>query len=183
MAQWTVDPMHTNIEFKVKHLMISTVTGQFTQYAINVETENEDFTHARISFEADVASISTGIADRDAHLRSDDFFNTEQFPKLTFKGDSLVPAGDNTYTLTGDLTIRDITRSISLNVEFNGTMVDPYGNHKAGFEINGKLNRKEFGLKWDAITEAGGVVVSDEVRLHLNVQLVAVTQEQEAALA
>lgn len=183
MAQWIVDPLHTNVEFKVKHLMISTVTGQFTSYAINVETEQEDFTHARISFEADVASISTGNSDRDAHLRSDDFFNADQFPKLHFAGTTLVKTGEDTYTLSGDLTIRDITKPINLNVAFNGTMVDPYGNHKAGFEITGKLNRKEFGLKWDAITEAGGVVVSDEVRLHLNVQLVAVAQEQEAALA
>jgi len=183
MKNWTVDAMHSNVEFKVKHLMINTVTGSFKTFDIAVETEGEDFTNARISFEADVASISTGMPDRDAHLRSDDFFNADAFPKMTFTSTSMVKTSDDTYTLTGDLTIRDITKSVALTVEYGGTMVDPYGNTKAGFEINGKLNRKEFGLKWNAITEAGGVVVSDEVRLHLNIQLMAVSTLQEEAVA
>jgi len=178
MAKWTVDAMHSNVEFKVKHLMINTVTGSFKNFDISVEGESEDFTDAKINFTADVASITTGIEDRDNHLRSDDFFNAETYPKMIFTSSSMEKTGDTTYTLTGDLTIRDITKTISLDVEFGGTMVDPYGNTKAGFELNGKLNRKEFGLKWDAITEAGGVVVSDQVRLHLNIQLMAIGQEQ-----
>lgn len=185
MAKWTVDAMHSNVEFKVKHLMINTVTGSFKTFDINVEGQNEDFTDANITFTADVASITTGIEDRDNHLRSDDFFNAEKFPKMTFTSTSMEKTGDDTYKLTGDLTIRDITKTVTLDAEFGGTMVDPYGNTKAGFELSGKLNRKEFGLKWDAITEAGGVVVSDQVRLHLNIQLMAVGQEhaQEEAVA
>ena len=183
MAKWTVDAMHSNVEFKVKHLMINTVTGGFKNFDISVEGESEDFTDAKISFTADVASISTGIEDRDNHLRSDDFFNAEQYPNMTFASTSMEKTGEGTYKLTGDLTIRDITKSVTLDVEFGGTMVDPYGNTKAGFELNGTLNRKVFGLKWDAITEAGGVVVSDQVRLHLNIQLMAVGQELEEAVA
>lgn len=183
MAKWTVDAMHSNVEFKVKHLMINTVTGGFKTFDISVEGDAEDFTDAKINFTADVASISTGIEDRDKHLRSDDFFNAEKYPKMSFTSTSMEKVGDSTYKLTGDLTIRDNTKSVTLDVEYGGTMVDPYGNTKAGFELSGKLNRKEFGLSWNAITEAGGIVVSDEVRLHLNIQLMAVSHVQEEAVA
>lgn len=168
---WSIDNMHSEIQFKVKHMMISTVTGSFTQFGAQAETDNDDFEGAKISFEADVASISTGNTDRDNHLRSDDFFNAEKFPKLTFSSSEFKKVGDQQYQLTGDLTIRDITKTVTLDVVYGGTMVDPYGYTKAGFEISGVVNRKEFGLKWNAVTEAGGVVVADEVKLHLNVQL------------
>ncbi|MBL7997198.1 MAG: YceI family protein [Candidatus Kapabacteria bacterium] len=170
-TQWIADTMHSDVHFKVKHLMITTVTGTFASYTVDMKSDAPDFSDAKISFTADTASISTGLEQRDNHLKSDDFFNAEQFPQMRFTSTAFTKKSDSQYTLTGDLTIRDTTKSITLDVEFGGTMVDFYGNTKAGFEITGKLNRKEFGLKWDAVTEAGGVVVSDEVRLALNIQL------------
>ncbi|MFN8299320.1 MAG: YceI family protein [Chitinophagales bacterium] len=168
---WTIDALHSSIDFKVKHLMINTVTGKFKTFTASVENTKEDFTDAKISFAADIASIETGMEARDNHLKSDDFFNAEKYPQLKFESTSFEKTGDNTYKLNGNITIRETTKPISLDVEYGGQMVDFYGNTKAGFEINGKLKRKEFGLSWDAVTEAGGVVVSDEVKLHLNVQL------------
>lgn len=174
MATWNIDPMHSTIEFKVKHLMITTVTGRFESFTATVEAADDTFANATVSFQADVNSIATGIADRDAHLKSDDFFNAEQFPTLNFTGTSMTSTGTNTFVLEGDLTIRDVTKRVSLNVEFGGVMADPYGNTKAGFEASGVIKRKEFGLAWDAVTEAGGIVVSDDVRLLLNIQLIKV---------
>ena len=173
-TKWTIDPMHSEIEFKVKHLMISTVTGKFTSFTAEAETENDEFTNANISFNADVNSITTGNEQRDGHLKSDDFFNVEQFPALTFTSTHLSKDPNGAITLTGDLTIRDITKSVVLTGEFNGLMTDFYGNVKAGFELAGKLNRKDFNLKWSATTEAGGVVVSDEVKLICNIQMTKV---------
>lgn len=170
-TQWVIDPLHSEVHFKVKHLMIATVTGTFTSYTAEMKSDATDFSDAQISFSADIASISTGNDQRDGHLKSDDFFNAEQFPTMRFTSSDLRSTGNNTYVLAGDMTIRDVTKSIELTVEYGGTMVDFYGNTKAGFEIVGKLSRKEFGLKWDAVTEAGGVVVSDEVRLVLSIQM------------
>lgn len=169
---WGIDPTHSEIQFKVRHMMISTVTGNFNQFEGTLEAQDDTFEGATINFSADINSISTNNDHRDTHLKSDDFFNAEQFPKLIFRGTNFNKVADNQYHLTGDLTIRDITKSVTLTAEHQGTMVDPYGNTKAGFEINGQLNRKEFGLMWSAITEAGGIVVSDEVKLHLNVEVV-----------
>ncbi len=168
---WTVDALHSSIDFKVKHLMINTVTGKFKSFAVNMEHTKEDFTDAKISFTADIASIETGMEARDNHLKSDDFFNAEKYPQLKFESNQFEKTGDNTYKLHGNITIRETTKPIIMDVEYGGQMVDFYGNTKAGFEVNGKLKRKEFGLSWDAVTEAGGVVVSDEVKLHVNVQL------------
>jgi polyisoprenoid-binding protein YceI len=171
-SKWAIDPSHSEISFKVKHLVVTTLTGKFETFEGGLETANEDFSDANISFTADVASINTGNADRDGHLKSDDFFNAEAFPKVTFTSTSFTKTGDDEYKLAGNITLRDVTKPIELTVEYGGTATDPWGNVKAGFEINGKIKRKEFGLKWDALTEAGGAVVSDEVKLHLNVQLV-----------
>lgn len=168
---WSIDPSHSEVQFKVKHLVISTVTGSFGTYASTVETTGDGFENAAIHFEADVKTINTGNEQRDGHLQSDDFFNAEAFPKLTFRSTSVTKSGEN-FKLTGDLTIRDITKQITLDAEFGGVMTDPYGQVKAGFEVTGKINRKEFGLKWSAVTEAGGVVVSDEVRIICNVQYI-----------
>lgn len=172
MAIWNIDPAHSEIQFKVKHLVISTVTGNFKSFNGTLETEGDSFDNTSVTFEADINSISTNNTDRDAHLKSDDFFNAEEFPKLKFESTSFKKTGEDTYELTGNLTIRDITKEVTLNVEHGGTVDDPYGQTKAGFEINGSINRKEFGLKWSAVTEAGSVVVGDEVKLHLNVQVV-----------
>lgn len=173
-TRWAIDTAHSEIHFKVKHMMVSTVTGAFNSFEGSVETENDDFEGADIRFSADVNSISTNNEQRDAHLKSDDFFNAEQFPKLSFQSVSFEKQANGDYLLTGDLTIRDITKQVELNVEYHGSAVDPYGNTKAGFEISGKINRKDFNLKWNAVTEAGSVVVSEEVRLVLNVQLTKV---------
>lgn len=174
MATWNIDPMHSNIEFKVKHLMITTVTGKFEGFTATVETTDDTFANAAVSFQADVNTISTGIADRDAHLKSEDFFHTSAFPTLSFTGTSMTFTNAESFVLEGDLTIRDVTKRVSLKGEFGGTMVDFYGNTKAGFEATGVIKRSEFGLTWNAVTEAGGVVVSDDVRLALNVQLIKV---------
>lgn len=169
--QWAIDPMHSEIEFKVKHLMISTVTGKFNSFTASAETEGDEFEGAQIKFSADINSIDTSNEQRDGHLKSDDFFNAEAYPTLSFVSTSLTKNAQGAYVLVGDLSIREVTKSVSLAVDFNGTMTDPYGNHKAGFELTGSINRKDFNLKWSATTEAGGIVVSDEVKLICNIQL------------
>ena len=170
---WVIDPTHSEVHFKIKHLMITNVTGSFNIFQASVQTEEEDFMKAIISFNADVNSISTGNEQRDGHLKSPDFFDTEKFPALTFKATKAENIdNDGSYDLYGDLTIKDVTKNIKLAVEFGGVVKDPYGNTKAGFTINGKINRKDFGLTWSAVTEAGGVVVSDEVRLVAEIQLI-----------
>ena len=172
MAIWIIDSTHSEVQFKVKHLMISTVTGNFGTYDGSVETSNEvDFTGAKVSFSADINSISTGQEQRDGHLKSGDFFDAENFPKLTFVSTSMEKGDEENYTVIGDLTIKGTTKQVILKAEFGGIMGDFYGNTKAGFDISGKINRQDFGLTWGAVTEAGGVVVSDEVRLTFNIQL------------
>ena len=172
MATYKIDPAHSEINFKVKHLMITNVTGSFTKFDATLESAKPDFTDAKINFEADVNSITTHNEQRDGHLKGDDFFAADKFPKLSFVSKSFTKKSGDDYTLTGDLTIRDVTKTISLDVEFGGEMKDPWGQEKAGFEINGKINRKDFGLSWGAVTEAGGVVVGDEVKLQLAVQMI-----------
>jgi polyisoprenoid-binding protein YceI len=172
MATYKIDVDHSDVMFKVKHLMISTATGIFKKFDATVETEGDDFTNAKVNFEADVNSIDTKNEQRDAHLKSDDFFNAEQFPKMTFKSTGIEKNGEGEYTLKGDLTIRDITKPITLDVDYNGSTKDPWGFERAGFEVTGKINRKEYGLKWSAVTEAGGLVVDDVVKLVMNIEFV-----------
>lgn len=171
MATYKIDVAHSDILFKVKHLMINTVTGQFNVFDASLEAEKDDFSDAKISFTAEVNSINTRNEQRDGHLKSDDFFNAEKFPQLVFENGTLEKLGDQ-YSLKGELTIRDVTQPITLKVEYMGTMVDPWGQTKIGFEAEGIVKRKSFGLSWDAVTEAGGIVVSDDVKLQLNVQFV-----------
>jgi polyisoprenoid-binding protein YceI len=171
MATYKIDVAHSDILFKVKHLMINTVTGQFNVFDASLEAEKDDFSDAKISFSADVNSINTRNEQRDGHLKSDDFFNAEKFPQLVFENGTLEKSGDQ-YSLKGELTIRDVTQPITLKVDYMGTMVDPWGQTKIGFEAEGIVKRKSFGLSWDAVTEAGGIVVSDDVKLQLNVQFV-----------
>ncbi|MGV3539326.1 MAG: YceI family protein [Rufibacter sp.] len=180
MAQvkWAVDPMHSEVQFKVKHLMITTVTGYFQEFSVEAETEDEQFTKAnRVVFTANVNSINTNNDQRDAHLKSPDFFDAAQHGQITFVASNVDNVGQgelkgNDYELHGDLTIRGITKPVSVKVEFGGLVVDPYGQTKAGFTVTGKISRKEFGLTWNAVTEAGSVVVSDEIKLHAEIQLV-----------
>ena len=168
---WGIDTTHTEVQFKVKHLVIATVTGFFKKFGGSLETESEDFDGAQVSFSLDVNSIDTNQVDRDNHLKSPDFFAAEQYPTIDFTG-SLAKVEGSEYTLDGALTLHGITKAIVLNVDFGGTIVDPWGNNRAGFEISGKLNRKDFGLNWNALTEAGGMVVSEEVKLHINAELI-----------
>jgi polyisoprenoid-binding protein YceI len=172
MSTYKIDPMHSEITFKVKHLMITNVTGSFQEFDASMESAEENFSDAKINFSANVNSISTNNEQRDTHLKSADFFEAEKFPTLQFVSTSLVSKGGSDYVLNGDLTIKGNTKPVSLHVEFGGTMTDFYGQNKAGFEINGKINRSDFGLTWSAVTEAGGVVVSDEIKLNMAVQMV-----------
>lgn len=172
LTKWAIDPTHSEITFKVKHLVISTVTGSFNSFDGTLEAENYTLENAQISFAADINSIDTNNSDRDTHLKSDDFFNAAEFPKMTFESTSFTKTGDDEFKLIGNLTIRGNTKEIALNATYGGTVVDPYGQTKAGFEVAGKILRKEFALKWNAITEAGSVVVSDEVKLLMSVQFV-----------
>nr|MBC7612011.1 YceI family protein [Pseudopedobacter sp.] len=168
-GKWSLDPMHSEVTFKVKHLVISTVTGTFKMLDGSLTTETEDFSGSNVNFSLDVNSIDTNQTDRDNHLKSADFFNAEAFPAISFKSTSFTKSGDD-YKLDGHLTIKDVTKPVSLAVEFGGTATDFYGNVKAGFEVTGKINRKEFGLTWDGITEAGAIVVGEDIKLLINVQ-------------
>lgn len=172
ITTWQLDPAHSEVSFKVRHLVISNVTGKFSSFDSSFTSGADDFTDANINFTIDANSIHTGVEARDNHLRGEDFFNTEVFPKITFAGKSLKKTDDGAYELSGDLTIRDVTQPVTLDVEFGGVTKDPYGNIKAGFEVEGKIKRKAFGLQWDAVTEAGGAVVSDEVKFTAQVQYV-----------
>ncbi|PKV63511.1 YceI family protein [Pontibacter ramchanderi] len=172
-VRWSVDPMHSEVQFKVKHLMITTVTGYFEKFTVEAESEDENFNGAsNIVFTADVNSISTNNEQRDTHLKSADFFDADNHNEVRFVGTRYEHVGGNDYKLHGDLTIRSTTKPVTVDVEFGGTVVDPYGQHKAGFTVTGKISRKEFGLTWNAVTEAGSVVVSDEIRLQAEIQLV-----------
>ena len=168
---WTLDPTHSEIQFKVRHLMVSNVTGKFNSFEGKVETVGDDFSNASVSFSADIDSITTGNEQRDGHLKSADFFDAENHPKMTFQSTDVKKISDDEYEIKGDLTIRGVTKPVTLKAEYGGQMGDFYGNTKAGFELTGTIKRKEFGLSWDAVTEAGGVVVSDDVKLLLNVQV------------
>jgi polyisoprenoid-binding protein YceI len=171
-TKWKIDTAHSEIQFKVKHLMITTVTGQFKKFDLNVETDNDDLiTSKKIEFTADISSIDTNNSQRDAHLRSADFFNAEEYGQLKFTGTKYEAHGDEAK-LYGELTIKTTTRPVVLNVELGGIVDDPYGQTKAGFTLNGKISRKDFGLTWNAVTEAGQVVVGDEIKIHAEIQLV-----------
>jgi polyisoprenoid-binding protein YceI len=172
MIKWKVDPAHSEIQFRVKHLMITTVTGYFKHFDLEVDTATGDFgTAKRIEFSAEIDSIETNNPQRDTHLKSEDFFDVQKHPKLHFSGKQYEASGTEAK-LHGELTIRGITRPITLSVSYEGTVADPYGQTKAGFSVDGKISRKEFSLLWNAMTEAGSVVVGDEIKIHAEVQLV-----------
>lgn len=163
-TKWILDPMHSELQFKVKHLMITTVTGSFNDFSAELTTEAEDFEHAAISFKAGVNSIDTGNKDRDGHLKSGDFFNAEEFPSISFESTAFKRDG-NDYRLEGNLTIKGVTKPVTLHVEFGGKAQDLYGNTKAGFTLSGKINRTDFGLTYNAALETGGVMLSEDVKI------------------
>ncbi|MBL7974921.1 MAG: polyisoprenoid-binding protein [Candidatus Kapabacteria bacterium] len=168
---WNLDPSHSMLGFKVKHLVISSVTGKFTEYSVSVKSDKPDFTDAQITVVAKTKSIFTDNNDRDNHLRSDDFFNSEKFPEMTFKSKSIKKTGGNKYKVTGDLTIRNVTKTVTLDMEFGGIVKDPWGNTKAGFSISGEINRFDYNLAWNKAIEAGGLVVDKMVKIECDVEL------------
>jgi polyisoprenoid-binding protein YceI len=173
MATWSIDAAHSSVQFKVKHLMISTVTGTFGNFEGQVVPTNDaNFAGADVSFSLAVGSIATGQDQRDLHLKSPEFFDAEAFPNITFQSTAFEANADQSYTLKGNLTIKNQTKPVVLKAEYGGIMTDFYGNTKAGFDVKGKINRQDFGLTWSAVTEAGGVVVSDDVNLLMEIQLV-----------
>jgi polyisoprenoid-binding protein YceI len=171
-TNWTIDNAHSVIGFKVRHMMISNVTGTFVDFSATATTEGADFSTANFTFRAGINSINTGVADRDGHLKSADFFDAENFPDLTFTSTSVSKINDEELEIKGDLTIRGVSKEVKLKGEFNGIAVDPYGQTKAGLAIIGKIKRSEFGLIWSAVTEAGSIVVGDEITLNSEIQFV-----------
>jgi polyisoprenoid-binding protein YceI len=169
-TKWALDLSHSEVGFKVKHLMITNVSGVFEKFNVEVDASDDTFSDAHIKFTAEVSSITTYSEQRDVHLKGADFFDTEKFPEMIIEAKGLEGIGEN-RKLNANLTLHGVTKPVVLNVDFGGVAKDPWGNTKAGFSINGKINRKDFGLNWNAPTEAGGVLVSDEVRLHAEIQL------------
>lgn len=173
-TKWTIDPMHSEVNFKIRHLVISNVSGSFKKFSADVETNGDNFETATVHFIADAASISTGAEQRDGHLTSADFFDVANYPTIDFVSTSFKKVAEGEFKLTGNLTIRGVTKPVELDVEFGGIGKDGYGNIKAGFEVTGKISRKDFGLTWNMATEAGGLTLGDDVKFTANVQLAKV---------
>ncbi|MDQ8749852.1 YceI family protein [Elizabethkingia miricola] len=169
---WAIDPTHSEIGFKVKHMMFTNVSGKFEEIYVNLENEDDHFETSDITFSAEVNSVNTGNLDRDNHLRSADFFDAEHYPKITFKSTAVKKINEGEFQILGDLTIKNVTQSIALDAEYSGLMKDPWGNTKTGLSINGKINRKDFGLTWNASLETGGVLVGEEIKLTAEIQLI-----------
>jgi polyisoprenoid-binding protein YceI len=172
-SSWNVDPAHTSINFSVRHMVVSKVRGRFTRYAVTLQLDDEDLTKSSAAATIDVASIDTGTPQRDEHLRSADFFYVEQFPELRFQSKRIEKVDDERYRLVGDLTIRDVTRELALQVEYGGRAKDPWGNERVGFLAKAALERKDFGLGWNQLLETGGVLVGDRVELELEIEAVS----------
>lgn len=181
MTNWTIDSTHSEVNFSVRHLLVSTVRGHFENFNANIETNTEDFSDAKIEFEAEVDSIRTKNEQRDAHLKSVDFFDAENNPKMVFQSTSLKKVSDYELKVEGNLTIRGVTKKITLDVIYNGTVDGFDGNQVAGFEVRGKLNRFDYGLRWNGLTEAGKVVVSNEVKIEILAEFNKVNEAVKAA--
>jgi polyisoprenoid-binding protein YceI len=175
-SNWNFDNSHSSVEFSIDHLVISEVTGKFTDYTGSVSTTNENFEEANIEFIIEVASINTDNSDRDDHLRGADFFDVAKYPQITFKSNSFKKVSGKKYQLSGDLTMHGVTKAVTFDVNYGGTVLDPWGNTKAGFKLTGELNRKDYGLTWSKALETGGLVVGDEVTLTVRVELAKVKQ-------
>jgi len=170
-TEWKFDHAHSSIEFSIDHMVISEVTGKFTDFDGKVTTSSTDFEGAQIEFFIEAKSINTDNEDRDNHLRDADFFDVAQFPQIVFKSTSFNKIDDKNYRLSGSLTMHGVTKAVTFDVKYGGTVVDPWGNTKAGFKLTGELNRKDYGLTWSKALETGGLVVGDEVTLTARVQL------------
>ncbi len=167
---WNLDASHSEIGFKVKHLMISNVSGTFGKFEVKAETEGDDFSTAQIAFSADINSLTTGNEQRDGHLKAADFFDVETYPEMVFNSTNLEKVDEMNYTLTGNLTIKGITSLVALNVEYGGFGIDPWGNQKIGFTLSGKINRNDWQLSWNAPLEAGGLLIGEEVKIFAELQ-------------
>ncbi len=177
---WNIDTTHSGVNFTVRHMVFAKVRGRFDRFSGTIEGDLDDLTGARVAVNIDAASIDTGVADRDTHLRSADFFDAEQFPTLRFVSQTIERASDDHYLVHGELTIRDVTREVTLEVDYNGRGTDPWGNERIGFSASGSINRREFGLKWNQVLETGGMLVGDRIDIGLEVQAVAAAAEQAA---
>lgn len=171
-TKWVLDPSHSEIQFKVKHLLISTVSGDFKKFDASAETEGDDFTTAKVQFSADIDSISTNNEQRDAHLRTGDFFDADNHPKLTFVSDKLVKVSDEEYDIHGQLTMRGVTKDVTLKAEFGGSTIDPWGNTRVGFELSGKIDRQDFGVSFGMVSETGGLLLGNDVKIFANAEFV-----------
>ena len=171
-TKWLLDPIHSELQFKIKHLMISNVSGAFKNFSAEVETEDEDFSTAKINLTAQMDSISTNNEQRDAHLRNSDFFEVEKYPELKFKSTKVEEVDSDTFMLHGELTMKGVTKPVKLDVEFNGATKDPWGGERAGFVITGKINRADWGINFNSVLETGGVMLSEEVRINSEIELV-----------
>lgn len=168
---WNVDASHTGVGFSVKHMMVSKVRGRFTGVEGTVDGNPEDLTTAQINFKIDATTIHTNSEDRDNHLRSADFFDTETYPSITFVSTDIVKTKENKYDVTGDMTIKDVTKKVTFEAEYEGTGKNPWGVDVAAFEVEGKISRKEFGLTWNQALETGGVLVGDDIKITIDLQL------------
>lgn len=180
MAQWNFDPTHSSANFTVRHMMVTNVRGSLGNLNGVINFDPENLGASSVDATIDVSTINTGVADRDNHLRSGDFFEVEKFPTMTFKSTSVDVTGDNSAKVTGDLTIRDITKPVVLDVEFMGQGGSPFGDTRAGFEATTKINREEFDLTWNQALEAGGVLVGNDIKVSLDIQGVLVTETSNA---
>ncbi|HRE57634.1 MAG TPA: YceI family protein [Candidatus Kapabacteria bacterium] len=170
-TRWELDPSHSELGFRAKHLLIATTKGKFTDYKVTVLSDKADFTDAKIEVIAKVKSIFTDNNDRDNHLRSADFFDAEKYPELKFVGKSVKKVSGNKYKVTGDLTMKNVTKTVTLDMEFGGVVKDPWGNTKAGFTLTGELNRFDYGLAWNKAIETGGLVVDKMIKLDIEIEL------------
>jgi len=171
-AKWSFDPTHSELSFKIKHLMITNVTGSFTKFDVQVETASNDFSSAQIVATADMNSISTNNEQRDQHLRNSDFFETEKYPELKFESTKVEKVDEETFDLYGNLTLKGVTKPVKLNVEYSGLTKDPWGGERAGFVVTGKIKRSDWGINFNGALETGGVVLGEEVKLQSEIQLV-----------
>src|SRR4051812_44934574 len=170
-TKWAIDPMHSEVYFKIKHLVISTVTGSFKKFEGNVITSGDDFSNAKVNFTIDIKSVDTNQLHRDEHLKNSDFFDAERYPEITFQSTAFTKENESDYKLTGNLTMKGVTKPVALDVEYGGSEKDHHGNVKHGFEVTGKINRKEFGMTYNAVTEAGGLALGEDIKLIANIQV------------
>lgn len=177
LTTWVIDPMHSDVQFKIKHLIISTVTGSFRQFEGRAVTEENDFTNAKVYFTMDVKSIDTNQTQRDAHLQNGDFFAADLYPKIIFESTSFTKTTGNYYKMIGNLTLKGVTKPIELTVEYGGSQNSLQGVLKHGFEVSGIVNRSEFGMTWNVITDTGGLGLGEDIKLIANIQIAKLEQE------